>query len=240
MKHDLSLNSGERQTAVDFSSIRADHRFRYEWAAKCIPLNGFGLDVFCGNGYGTWLLSDSRFIIGIDGSSEAIDLANKYYRRSSNFFSASYYPFELPEKTFDFIVALESIEHVPKGDEFFSLISRALKPGGDLIFSTPCENFLPHSASGNHFHHKHYTLKETLEMANSRGLKMIDFAGQNVYGITTDGRQGDLLSVEDMQLKSGVPGQFIIVHSRAGGDRSRMESLRAWFNNGFLRHKGAL
>ncbi len=239
MKHDLSLNSGERQTAVDFASIRADHRFRYEWAAERIPLNGFGLDVFCGNGYGSWLLGDSRFVWGIDGSSEAIDIANKHYRRSSNFFSSSYYPFELPEKTFDFIVALESIEHVSKGDEFFSRICRALKPGGDLIFSTPCEDFLPHSSTGNNFHYKHYTLKETLEMANAEGLKIVSFAGQDTYAITNDGLQGGLLSVESMQLKLGIPGQFIIVHSKNNNiKKSFVNPLQKWVGDNFFPFRG--
>lgn len=229
MNHDLSLHSGERQTAVDFASIRADHRFRYEWAAGRIPLNGFGLDVFCGNGYGSWLLSHSRFVIGIDGSSEAVDLANKHYRTPSNIFSASYYPFELPKRTFDFIVALESIEHVQEADEFFSRICRALKPGGHLIFSTPCEDFLPHSSTGNHFHYKHFTLKETLEMANSQGLTMIDFAGQDTYMMTADGRQGDLLAAEKMELKLKVPGQFIIVHSKMGDvGGTSLETFGKW------------
>lgn len=226
MKHDFSLNSGERQTAVNYEAIRADHRFRYEWAAERIPSHSFGLDVFCGNGYGTWLLGDTRFVIGIDGSQEAINLANKCYRRTTTLFSSAIYPFELPENSFDFIVALESIEHVARGAEFFDCICRALKPGGNLIFSTPCEDFLPHSATGNHFHYKHYSLKETLVLANSNGLSLISYSGQNTYELDDNGMQGNLLPMDQMHLKSGEAGQFIIVHSRMKRDCDLNKSSR--------------
>lgn len=222
MTHDLSLHSGERQTAIEYQSIRADHRFRYEWAAERIPSQSFGLDVFCGNGYGTWLLGNSRFVIGIDGSPEAIDLANKHYRRQSTLFALAYYPFELPERSFDFIVALESLEHVADGAQFFCRICRALKPGGNLIFSTPCEDFLPLAATGNHFHYKHYTLDETISLANSHGLSLVSFSGQNTYIIDELGRQGELLPADQMQLKPGYPGQFVIVHSTVNTNSNRV------------------
>jgi SAM-dependent methyltransferase len=214
MPHDLSLNSGERQTATNYSAIRADHRLRYEWADRRIPRATFGVDAFCGNGYGTWLLSQSRFVIGIDGSQEAISAANNSFKRESNFYSASYFPFELPAESLDFVVALESIEHVPNGSAFFEVLCRSLKPQGTLIFSTPCEDFLPHHSTGNHFHFRHYTLGETLDLANSNGMELMHFAGQNTYTITPEGMQGGLLEDEQMILRESEPGQFIIVFCR--------------------------
>ncbi len=214
MAHNLSLYSGERQTAIDYASIRADHRFRYDWSDRRIPRGTFGVDVFCGNGYGTWLLSQSRFVLGIDGSSEAIASADANFRRKSNLFSTSYFPFDLPKSSLDFVVALESIEHVIDGEAFYAMICRALKPGGLLVFSTPCEDFLPLVATANHFHFKHYTLDETLKLAGTNGMEMMHFAGQNTYHLTEDGKQGDLLPEEQMQLKESQPGQFIIVFCR--------------------------
>lgn len=213
MTHDLRLHSGERQTATEYGQIRADHRFRYEWAAARIPQGTFGLDVFCGNGYGTWFLSESRFVLGIDGSSEAIASADQSFRRPTNLFSAAYYPFELPAAAFDFVVALESIEHIRDGEKFFAALCNSLKPSGTLIFSTPCEDHLPHSATGNHFHYKHYTLAETLEIAQTNGMKLVSYSGQDTYQITPEGRQGALLAEDEMQLKAGAPGQFLIVHA---------------------------
>jgi 2-polyprenyl-3-methyl-5-hydroxy-6-metoxy-1,4-benzoquinol methylase len=214
MTHDLSLHSGERQTATSFDQIRADHRFRYEWAHARLPRSGFGLDAFCGNGYGTWLLAQDRIVLGLDGSSEAIRLAEQHFRTPRTHFSVNYFPFELPVSTFDFVVSLESVEHVADGAAFFAGLVASLKPGGLLVFSTPCEDRLPHRMTGNHFHFKHYTLAETLQMASSHGLDLLEWAGQDTYHLQADGRQGALLPEERMQLQPGEPGQFLILLSR--------------------------
>ncbi len=214
MTHDLSLHSGERQVATEYGAIRADHRFRYEWADAKIPQAGFGLDVFCGNGYGTWLLAASRLVLGIDGSDEAIRLADAHFRTPRTLFSANYYPFELPEGTFDFIVSLESVEHVEDGKGFFHRLVHALKPGGLLVFSTPCEDRLPHAMTGNHFHFKHYTFEETLALATSVGMEVLDWAGQDVYTFQPDGRQGGHLPESDMRLETRQIGQFLVVACR--------------------------
>ncbi|MFW6731987.1 MAG: class I SAM-dependent methyltransferase [Synechococcus sp.] len=212
--HDLSLHSGERQTATDYEGIRGDHRFRYEWADQRLPVDTYGLDAFCGVGYGTWLLSERRFVLGLDGSADAIATANASYRRSSNLFTTSYFPFDLPSAAFDFVVSLESIEHVADGAGFFAMLCRALKPGGNLIFSTPCEEWLPHAACANHFHHRHYTLAETLQLVQSHGLELVSHAGQDCYRMTAEGPFGGLLPIEEMQLRDAEPGQFTIVHAR--------------------------
>ena len=98
-----------------------------------------------------------------------------------------YYPFELPAATFDFVVSLESIEHVADGAGFFTALVNSLKPGGYLAFSTPCQDVLPHEKTGNHFHHKHYTLAESLSLAASLDLELLDWAGQDTYAMRPDG-----------------------------------------------------
>jgi SAM-dependent methyltransferase len=211
---DFSLHSGERQVATEYAAIRADHRYRYEWVDACVPRCGVGIDVFCGNGYGTWLLAESRWVLGIDGSSEAIRLAQAHYRRSSTAFSHNEYPFDLPRRAFDFAVSLESIEHVDDAEAFFASLAGCLRPGGMLVFSTPCEDLLPLSSTGNHFHFRHYTLRQTLEMASTNGLDLLQWAGQDVYSFTPDGRQGPPLPESEMNLRIGEPGQFIVVTCR--------------------------
>ncbi|MFA5139207.1 MAG: class I SAM-dependent methyltransferase [Elusimicrobiota bacterium] len=212
--HDLSLHSGERQVATDYSAIRADHRFRYEWVNDRIPASGFGLDVFCGNGYGTWLLSTDRQVIGIDGSADAIRLAEQHFRTPRTIFSVGYFPFELPERAFDFVVSLESVEHVEDGSRFFAALVSSLKPGGLLAFSTPCEDRLPLAMTGNRFHFRHYALEETLSLAASDGLELLEWAGQDTYSFQPDGRQGALLDADRMRLMPAKIGQFIIVLCR--------------------------
>ncbi len=215
--HDLCLHSGERQTATTFADIRLDHRLRYEWADQRIPANTFGIDAFCGNGYGTWLLGHGRTLLGIDGSPEAVELASLHYRLPGTFFSNQYFPFDLPQERFDFVVSLESIEHVDAGADLFKRLYQSLKPGGQLIYSTPCEELLPHKKMNNHFHFKHYTVRETFELAESHGMKIAEWAGQNVYGLEPDlPGCGRLLAESEMMLQPNQAGQFLIVHAVKG------------------------
>ena len=229
MPHDLSLHSGERQTARSYDDIRADHRYRYEWAAKFIPERTFGLDAFCGNGYGAWLLGETRQVLALDGSAEAITFANEHFRRGGALFSHAYWPFQLPIEAFDFIVSLESIEHVADGQAFFDALCASLKPGGVFVFSTPNEELLPHRSTGNHFHFRHYTLAETDDLARAAGLSIIGWAGQNTYEMLENGNQGPLLSDKEMILRDSVAGQFSIFACRKPMQAPRRGVLASLF-----------
>jgi 2-polyprenyl-3-methyl-5-hydroxy-6-metoxy-1,4-benzoquinol methylase len=206
--HDFSLHSGERQTGASYEEIRADHRFRYEWADARIPRDAAGLDAFCGNGYGTWLLGKSRTVTGIDGSAEAIAFARRHYGGPSHGFVSVEWPFPLASRRLGFVVSLESIEHVPDGEAMFAALASALKPGGDIVFSTPNADRLP-IAGFRPFHHRHFTLDETLGLARTNGLDVIAWAGQEVYA-----GPGRLVSENAMRLRAGEAGQFTIVHAR--------------------------
>jgi hypothetical protein len=71
-----SLFSGERQVGANIEEIRADHVMRYELARDDmlredgIRTTGLGMDLFCGTGYGTAILSGEieSCIWGVDGS----------------------------------------------------------------------------------------------------------------------------------------------------------------------------
>lgn len=216
--HDFSLHSGERQVATRYEDIRADHRYRYEWVDARLPVGGSGIDAFCGNGYGTWQLSQNRHVWGIDGSVDAIRLAEQHYRTPKAFFSQAFYPFDLPGEQFDFAVSLESIEHVEAGEAFFATLVQSLKPGGLLFFSTPCEERLPHAqlSEAFHFHYKHYTFEQTRNLALAHGLEIIDWAGQDVYALPSNGKLALQIDPAAMQLKAKTLGQFLIFFCRKG------------------------
>lgn len=220
--HDFGLYSGERQVAIRYQDIRADHRYRYEWVDSKLPDCGFGVDIFCGNGYGAWQLSQKRNVWGIDGSADAILLADQHYRTPRNFFSQAFYPFDLPKEAFDFAISLESIEHVEDGSGFFALLVESLKPGGLLFFSTPCDEKLPHAQFADvfHFHYKHYSFEETKQLAQSYGLELITWAGQDVYSFLPNGKPVPLGEETAMQLREKEIGQFLIMCCRKKRNRS--------------------
>lgn len=188
----FALHSGERQTSATYEGTRIDHRNRYEWAEKLLPARGCGLDIFCGNGYGTWKLAETRSVIAYDASEEAIEFAKIHFQRGGAVFVHGLYPFDIPEGCFDFVVSLESIEHIEDAQAFFKALAASLKPGGRIVFSVPCEDFLPLEITGNAFHFKHYTLAEIEQMMEENNLKVIDWAGQNTYKIENDTIVGEL------------------------------------------------
>lgn len=209
---DFSYGSGERQTAQYYYQIRRDHQARYELADKLLPPGIRLLDAFCGNGYGSFLLSRNREVFGIDGSNDAIDVANDRFAINGARFSAKCFPFDDPSQ-YEAIVSFESIEHIQDGDAFFRFLIDHLKPGGWIFFSTPNEDLLPFDPDIQIHHFRHYSLNETLGFAEDSGLEVHSWYGQEVY-VRDGGKTQTLLSPWEMELKQEVAGQFTLVAAR--------------------------
>lgn len=85
-KRNWDFFSGERQTAECVDKIRKDHVNRYMYISNFIKNNVNAtklvsiLDIFCGNGYGSYILAseiENATVDAIDGSKEAMDFAKK-------------------------------------------------------------------------------------------------------------------------------------------------------------------
>jgi len=217
---DFSYCSGERQTGLRYFEIRRDHRARYELAARLVPRGSHVLDLFCGNGYGSFLLSDRRTVLGIDGSAEAIAVARRHYARLGARFEARHFPFE-NDTRYDAIVSYESLEHVEDGPGFFRFLVARVVPGGLLLYSTPNQDLLPFNPAIHVHHRRHYALAEALAFAASEGLTVRTWYGQDVYRL--DGPAPVPLHPAEMELRERRPGQFTIIvaeKQRDGGAES--------------------
>lgn len=215
---DFSLYSGERQTGQSLREIRRDHLVRYELAQRLIREHAQGrhfscLDVFCGNGYGTFMLSQSfpeAYLIGVDGSKEAIDMANECYSLPNNMFSWKPFPFVIPEASYDFIACFESLEHVEDDKLMLDRILHSLKKDGIALISVPNQEEHPLEKNPHQFHFRHYTHSDFTVMVPDR-FSMDTWYGQNVYEFTPDGvNTFRLLPEAEMDLREKVAGQVTV------------------------------
>lgn len=219
ISHNFSLNSGERQTATSIDGIRKDHIYRYEKGIeavkKYLQLDKIknGADVFCGNGYGSFLISNAIpnvKLLSIDGSKEAIILAKKHYNNNNVRFEHKLFPFSMKKNKYDFIFSLESIEHVKNDDKFLHTLTSAIRDNGILILSTPNADKIDLNINPNPFHFRHYHSSYIINLLKKQKFELLEIYGQDTYIIDSNKKVIGSENPENMNLHEGYDGQFII------------------------------
>ena len=213
---DFSLNSGERQIGDTLELIREDHLARYRLVQDYLDVKSAetlnGLDIFCGNGYGSFMLSKKNlnlYITGIDGSKEAIKQASTTYKCKNNLFLHRLFPFDLKVNSFDLIVCFESLEHVEKDKQMFLEMFCSAKSNALLFVSVPndaCHNL---EKNPHPFHFRHYVHEKFLKEFQG-DLDLIEWYGQNVYEFENGICLHKLLPAEKMKPIKNVEGQVNI------------------------------
>jgi SAM-dependent methyltransferase len=170
---------------IDQYSISwTEHKHRYLCAKTLV--HGQVLDLACGIGYGTHILSKSenvQIVFGVDYDYASIQLANRRYFPKCNFLVglANEIPFQ--QKSFDSIVSFETLEHLTNPIHTLKEFRRVLRSDGLLIGSVPTlnfENFCRSEYGENIFHKQKFdidSLREVLYKAFSNvwiGIARID------------------------------------------------------------------
>lgn len=117
------------------------------------------LDIPCGVGWGTSLLRGARRLVGVDLSEDSVVYAKRHYGKQAEFHIADMSQIPFTDETFDLVVCLEGIEHVPIsiGHQFVKEAARVLTPSGNIILTNP----LPDpNRPPNPYHIHEYTLDE--------------------------------------------------------------------------------
>nr|VFK10871.1 MAG: Methyltransferase domain-containing protein [Candidatus Kentron sp. LPFa]VFK27307.1 MAG: Methyltransferase domain-containing protein [Candidatus Kentron sp. LPFa] len=219
---DFSLHSGERQVASNLSKIRKDHLLRYRLVSDYLSLYEHKklslLDIFCGNGYGTFLLAKNYptfHVRGIDGSLEAIECAEKNYKLPNNLFKHKLFPFLLPRRVYDVLICFESLEHVENDKLLLTQIRRSLKKNGAAFVSVPNQDEYPLENNPHPFHFRHYSHSDFIDRLQ-RKFYIEKWYGQNVYEFKSDLNTFHVLPESEMILREQMAGQFNIylVHPR--------------------------
>ena len=129
---------------IEFDELSVNqkaHYQRYDYAKSIISPGKIVGDFACGTAYGSVMLSEkSNHVIGADINEKVIEQVKIRYEKVQNieFVHANLLDLKY-ECLFDYIVSFETVEHLKEDDvpKLFRVFSRALKPGGTLIFSTP-------------------------------------------------------------------------------------------------------
>jgi ubiquinone/menaquinone biosynthesis C-methylase UbiE len=131
--------TGERFLPNEAGEMWAEHWHRYH-AIQHLVADKHVLDVACGEGYGSALLSRAASAVsGVDISAEVITHATAKYLTQKNlkFVEASCTQLPFADHSFDVVVSFETIEHITGHDAFLDEIKRVLTADGLLIISSP-------------------------------------------------------------------------------------------------------
>lgn len=137
------------------------------------------LDIGCGYGwFELWALQQGvANITGVELSDENLSTARKHIHDSrARFEVGSGIDLQYPPQSFDTVVALEVIEHIPPGTEGRMLleVSRMLKPGGMFYLSTPNAHLFSRLFDVAFWlnNHRHYSAQTITGMATKVGLTL--------------------------------------------------------------------
>ena len=176
--------SGERFTPEVEGQIAIEHLHRYALACE-LAAGKTVLDIACGEGYGSAMLSGkAKKVIGIDISIEAVKHAAKRYQNSNiEFKIGNCSKIPLSNASADLVVSFETIEHHDQHGQMMQEIKRVLRPGGVLLISSPDKYFYSEqNGYNNPYHVKELYEKDFKQLINIYFKKSIFFGQRMLYG----------------------------------------------------------
>jgi len=173
---------GERPEAVEriapgffWPSIEDEHLARYRWASRWVT-GRVVLDVACGTGYGAKVLraAGAREVLSFDVSPDALRFGLARYGILAVRSDALTMP--LRAESCEAVVSLETIEHLENPLAFAKESWRILRPGGDLLLSTPNAS---RSTGSNPYHLQEMTIDQLRAMFGEAGFRLAGIWGQH-------------------------------------------------------------
>lgn len=198
--------------------INYDHLHRYAFAKRYVKGKKV-LDLACGEGYGSYILSeDAEQVIGIDLDGDIINHASsKYIRTNIEFMQGSILEVPIEGKgLFDVIVCFEAIEHIEDHKRLLREVKRLLKENGSFIVSTPNKKVYSDDINyKNPFHVKELYFKEFKTLVKEH-FRFMWFFGQNVF---SGSNISPLFSQDDFNCK-----ELVIKKSKEGFEFASKDS----------------
>lgn len=128
------------------------------------------LDVGCGTGAVLTELEGRGSAVGVDLSQEALAYSKSRGLNHLVYANAEQLPFL--DHTFDAVVSLDTIEHVPGHHKAVAEVFRVLKPGGVFVMNVPAFSWLwgPHDVAL--MHQRRYTRRQVADVVSGVGFSV--------------------------------------------------------------------
>ncbi len=197
-----------------------EHVSRYYFARSIV--SGCVLDLGCGTGYGSVILSESaREVVALDICQESVAFGLKNYSRPNmGFLVSDCRNIALRGGSVDAVVCFEVVEHVDEQERLLQEIRRVLRPEGVLVISTPNRVYYTEDrGERNPFHVREFDFAEFSRFLNTYFLR-VELAFQNHVSSLFIGNPGKQASVsamvepssEDLEMSSNF---FVAVCSNS-------------------------
>ena len=163
---------------------------RYRFISQFIEKTDSVLDLACGKGGGTEIISDyAKEVYGIDYDKKYIINAKlKFSKPNLKFILGSDELLEEFEEQFDKVISTHTMEHVSDDQLFLKRIRNSLKPNGKLILEVP--RLFPYPIGKPLWpHHKREYEKDSLEKL----IRKVGFEIETAFG----GNRRDYVDVKD-------------------------------------------
>lgn len=164
-------------------NVMQEHLTRYAFVLEYVKDKELVMDLGCGVGYGTKIISCvCDKIIGIDKDNESLEYAkNNFSGHNIEYMVCDVTNPDLSvENKFNAIVAFEFIEHI-EAEKFFNFIDQYLNESGMIILSTPINKKGKGIKPNNQFHLFEWTVDECYEILSSKYKNVKMFFQQNVF-----------------------------------------------------------
>jgi GT2 family glycosyltransferase/SAM-dependent methyltransferase len=195
--------TGERYVPEIAGEIRLEHVHRYLIARELVPGKRV-LDIACGEGYGSAILSAAAtHVTGVDISPEAVAHASSKYARSNLVFClGSCAAIPLEDHSVDVVVSFETIEHIERHDDMMREIRRVLTAEGLLVISSPDrQQYSDVLGSRNQFHVRELDRREFAHLLGSY-FSHVTLAGQRVRAGSIVGPVDDAAAIRFVTFPS--------------------------------------
>ena len=200
--------SVERHLNTETTPWTGEHLHRYYEAKKYLKEGELVLDLACGSGYGSDILSETKhcIIYGGDIEPEVIAECKKDWanNQSLHFEVMDATNLRFDDHFFDKIISLETIEHLTGYQKMVAEFSRVTKPGGTVIISTPNIKILsPGGKIINPYHTQEFTYDE-LKAVLTAEFKEIVIYGQKYSRYEGEKKKIGMHRLEKLLLKRGI------------------------------------